>query len=85
MQPAHTEGDQKLVDLKELGALLLKHFEIKEGLWDVAVEFQFAIGAIGPKPDTVLPGAMFGVNRVGLRRTPVRGPLTIDADASDDT
>lgn len=68
-----------MLPLRELGQLLVRHFELKEGLWDVAVEFQLAVGTLGPSPEQVLPGTMVGVSKVGLSRAGKVGPLTIDA------
>jgi hypothetical protein len=69
------------VQLKEVAAYLVKHYGFHEGLWDVVVEMQVAVGAFaGPSgPSDVLPGAMFRVQRIGLVRVPVEGALTVNA------
>lgn len=71
------------LELWELGALLVKHYGLHEGLFDVSVEFQIAIGSMGPTPTKVYPSAMIGVSKLGLSRTSAdkAGPKTIDASA----
>lgn len=68
-----------LLSLKELAAILVRHKELHEGLYDVSMEFQIAVGAIGPSPDAVLPGAMVGISRIGLSKVEQMGPQTVDA------
>ena len=50
-----------------------------EGLYDLSIEFSFAVGNIGPTKEQMLPGAMFGVSGVGLIKTEQVGPNTVDA------
>lgn len=68
-----------MISLKELAVLLVRHNGIHQGLYDVSVEFQIGVGSVGPSPSDVLPGAMIGVNRIGLAKAPQEGPNTIDA------
>lgn len=70
---------QPPLSLKELGEVLVEHYGYHAGLWDVAIEFQLAVGRIGPVPDNSLPGAMLGVSRIGLAPAQQVGPATIDA------
>jgi hypothetical protein len=68
--------------MKELAAVLVKHYGITEGRYDILVEFQIGVGGVGPTPDSRLPGAMVGISKIGL--SPVvpgraEGPATIDA------
>jgi hypothetical protein len=65
--------------MKEMGTLLVKHYGIHDGLWDVAVEIQAAVGQFGTPPSDVLPGAMFRITRIGLVKAVQFGPLTINA------
>ena len=64
--------------LKDIIGLLIKHYDIHEGLYDLSIEFTIGIGAVGP-PDSIVPGAMIGVQRIGLVKTSAMGPTTIDA------
>jgi hypothetical protein len=50
-----------------------------EGLYDLSIEFSFAVGNMGPTKEHMLPGAMFGVSGVGLIKTDHIGPNTVDA------
>lgn len=70
---------QFLLSHKDLAALLVRENEIHEGLWEVAFEFQIAIGTMGPSPEQVCPGAMFNVHRVGLNKVSQQTALSIDA------
>lgn len=67
------------LSLSELGALLLKHYGIHEGLYDVSVEFQIGLGAFGPDADKQLPSAIVGLSRVGLAPAAKQSPQTLDA------
>ena len=65
--------------IQELGRVLVKHYGLVEGKYDVLIEFGIGIGAVGPTPETRVPGAMVGVNKIGLIPTDTVSPLTIDA------
>ena len=65
--------------LTEVTKLLLKHLQISEGEWDLALEFQLALGQVGPEPSKLLPGAMIAVSRIGVVKAMQRGPNTVDA------
>lgn len=72
---AHVEP----LTLKQLGELLVRHYKIKTGKYEVLVEFQFGAGAVGLQPEQKIPGLVIGVNRIGLTPTTTDGPNTIDA------
>lgn len=74
-----TQGLDAYYSITELGELMIRKKGIHEGLFDIAVRFQLAVGAVGPSPDAILPGAMIGVDGFGLRKVDHMGPLTIDA------
>lgn len=67
------------LELHDLAALLVKHHDLHEGLYDLSFEFQIAVGAIGPSPELVLPGAMIGIKGIGLTKAEKEGPMTVDA------
>jgi len=81
MQEPINANDQALspVSLKELITLLIKDKNLHEGKFDLSVEFQIAVGGVGPAPELIVPGAMIGVSRVGLAIAPLDGPNTVDA------
>lgn len=66
-------------ELREITELLVKHHGLHEGLYDLALEFQIAVGAVGPDPASIVPGAMFGVRRIGIMKTEKAGVSTVDA------
>ena len=67
------------LSLKDLAKLLVIHQGLHEGIYDIVIGFQIAVGAIGPTKETVLPGAMFGVSNIALIRSDIEGPHTVDA------
>lgn len=69
----------KMYSLQELAALMLKEQKIHEGLYELSVEIQIAVGAVGPDADNVLPGAVLGVKSAGLRKVDKSNPLSVDA------
>ena len=64
---------------RDLAEILVNHYDFHEGLYDLAFEFQIAVGAIGPSPESVLPGAMIGIKSIGLMKADKNGPQTVDA------
>jgi hypothetical protein len=77
------ESPAEPLSLRELGELLVRHYEISEGIYELTVEFQLGVGALGPSPTELLPSAIASVSRIGLRRVPEGkpGPGLIDASA----
>jgi len=67
------------LSMRELAAVLVKHYGIHEGRFDLAIEFQIGVGGVGPDPENRLPGAMIGVHKVGLMPSKADGPTTVDA------
>lgn len=55
--------------LIELTEILVKSQDLHDGLYNLSVQFQIAVGAVGPSPELIGPGAMFGVSRIGLSKT----------------
>lgn len=65
--------------LRELAEVLVKHYGIHEGNYDLALEFQIGVGQVGPEPESQLPGAMISISRIGLiQATDIRA-TTVDA------
>ncbi len=67
------------LSLRELGVLLVKHYALTEGLYDLMLEYQIGLGAVGPDKDHLVPGAMIGVSGFGLVPSINPGVNTIDA------
>lgn len=67
------------LSMRDLTGMLIKHYGLHEGKFDLMVEFQIGMGAVGPDPESVTPGAMIGLSRVGLMPTDTPTPTTLDA------
>lgn len=67
------------LDLKDVTALLVKHYGLHEGLYDIAFELQMGVGRFALEPGTSLPGAVFGIRSISLMRATEAGPATVDA------
>jgi len=55
--------------LIELTEILVKHQKLHEGLYNLSLEFQLGVGAVGPTPELICPGVMIGVSGIGLSKT----------------
>ena len=69
----------KPLSMKEVAALLIKHYGVHEGQFDLVIEYQFGAGAVGPNPASPVPGVMIGITKLGLAKSLKPGPLTVDA------
>jgi hypothetical protein len=65
--------------ISEIGKLLIKHYGLSEGLFDILVEFGVGFGAVGPRPEEIVPGVMIGVSKIGLINVEQKGPSTLNA------
>lgn len=80
--PVTNPGGQELVathDLREITELLIKHHELHEGMYDLAIEFQIAVGGVGMDSSSILPGVMLNIRRIGLTKATKIGLTTVDA------
>lgn len=59
--------------------ILVKHYGLTSGMFDLQVEFQIGTGAVGPDKENLVPGAMIGVSRLALVPASKLGPNTVDA------
>jgi hypothetical protein len=72
------------LDLKSLTEVLIRHFDIHEGVYQLNFGFRIGVGgfAMDPTPgSSPLPGAMVGVEGVNISRIPdgVDLPNAVDA------
>lgn len=67
------------LSMRDLAVVLVKHYGLTEGKYDLMVEFQIGTGPMGPDKDSLVPGAMIGLSRVGLLPVAKLSPNTIDA------
>lgn len=65
--------------LRQITEMLVKHFDLHDGLFDLAVEIQIGLGSFGPNPTSALPGAFFGVKSLGLMPASNKGLAVVDA------
>lgn len=72
-------AEPALLTMQELGALILEHQGIREGLFDVKIEFQLATGGVGPNPIQLLPGIIIGISKIGLAPSDKPNASTLDA------
>jgi hypothetical protein len=81
--PGVGQSPAEPLSLRELGELLVRHHGLREGIYEVTVEFNLGVGAFGPSSSELLPTAFASLNRVGLRRVADdrSGPGLIDAAA----
>lgn len=75
-QPVPVESP---LSMRDLTVVLIKHYGIHDGRYDLMVEFQIGMGAVGPDPASATPGAMIGFSRVGLIPAKGDGPTSVDA------
>lgn len=71
------------LSIRELTDVLIKHYGLHEGCYELIVEFQLGKGAISPEPGTSLPGLIFGVSKVGLIPSAAGGATGVDAAISN--
>ncbi|GAB2562713.1 hypothetical protein GCM10027066_02630 [Dyella jejuensis] len=64
---------------KELATILVKHFGLHEGKFNLAVEYQVGSGPIGPNKESLVPGIMVAFSRLNLVKADKDGPLVVDA------
>ncbi len=65
--------------LRELTEIIIKQQKIHEGFYNLSFEFQIAVGAVGPTPESICPGAMIGVSRIGIAKSDNKNIHTVDA------
>ena len=71
--------NEKTLALKDLIEVLIKHFDLHEGMYDLGIEMQMGIGNFGPNKEKAFPGAAIGIAGVRLVESTAMGPHTVDA------
>lgn len=69
--------------MRELAAVLVRHYGLNEGLFNLMVEFTVGVGPVGPDKENLSPGAMIGVSKIGLVPSTEVGQSTIDASEAN--
>lgn len=67
------------LDYRTMVELLIKHYGVKDGHFDLMVEFTMGFGSVGPNPENVVPGVMVGLQRLGLTRASEASRTAVDA------
>jgi hypothetical protein len=67
------------IPLKDLAKILIKHYGYHEGFYEVGVQFNIAVGSVGPNQTQIAPGAVLTVGGIALSRCPESSPLGVDA------
>jgi hypothetical protein len=75
----HDYADTPPIPLKELATILIKHYGYHEGTYEIGIQFNVAVGSVGPDPEHVAPGAVFTVAGIGLSRCADGNLLGVDA------
>jgi hypothetical protein len=68
------------LSLRELTEVLIKHYGLHEGHYDLFMEFQVGIGGVAQQPESIpLPTAMISVSKLGLTKVPTITKSSVDA------
>lgn len=71
------------LSIQQLGAVLLKHYGLHEGKYQLSVGFKIGVGSVpsGEEDTETIPGAIVGVEGVMLTREPddAQSPNILDA------
>lgn len=67
------------LELKDITEMLVRHFGLHDGKYDISVEFNVGVGAVGPNENERLPGALIAVSKIGIMPTTHDGPAIVDA------
>ena len=75
------ESERYLFNHKEITELLIKHQNIHDGHWTIAIEFALSAANIstGPNDPTLYPSAIVPVRQIGIHRVEKPNPLSVDA------
>lgn len=68
-----------VLSLRDLTELLIKHYGIHHGKYELLMEFQIGTGMFGPTPEATLPSAFVGISKIGLMPTSLESAMTVDA------
>ncbi|MBI3630895.1 MAG: hypothetical protein HY221_00980 [Candidatus Sungbacteria bacterium] len=65
----------------ELVEALIKRQNLHEGLWGLYVEFNLGAGNFGTDDNSLTPGAIISISKIGLIKADQPNNLTVDAAA----
>lgn len=71
------------VDIQDLTKILIRHFDLHEGRYQLTLGFRIGVGAVGGDQggEKPVPGAMIGIEGLGLLKVAddVKAPNIVDA------
>lgn len=85
MQPTETKKQLEPLSLRELTEILIRHYGLTAGRYNLNVEFHIGAGAFGPSEDKRGPGFAISIGRLGLSEAKADGPNTVDASTTKTT
>lgn len=59
--------------------VLIKHYGLHEGLYELLIQYQIGAANIGPSPEETAPSAVVGVSQLGLVKVEAKGRTAVDA------
>ena len=65
--------------LRELTEVLVRHYGLSEGQYDLLVNYQIGAGMFGPVAGEAGPGVAVSLQQIGLSKSPSPNHLTVDA------
>ena len=68
-----------MTSLRELTEMLVRKYDLHEGIYDLALEYRIGLGGAGPSEEQRYPTAMVSITSVGLTKAEKHGPTTVDA------
>lgn len=70
------------LSMREITALMVKHYDLHEGIYSLSIEFNIGVGKVGPDKESTNPGVMIGIAKIGLNSSPssdLDEPTVVDA------
>ena len=68
------------LSMREIAALMVKHYDLHEGIYSLSIEFNIGVGKVGPNKENTNPGVMIGLAKIGLTSSPdLDEPTSVDA------
>jgi hypothetical protein len=67
------------LSLQELTEVLVRHYGLTEGNYDLLINYQVGAGMFGPTPSEAGPGLAVSPQQIGLAPSKTTSHLTVDA------
>lgn len=67
------------IDLRELTEILIKHFDYRDGFYEVGIQFNITVGRVGTDTMPQGPGAVLAIGGIGISRVDSPNPAALDA------